>query len=160
MIKIIVGVAENGVIGKDNCIPWTVPDALKFFKETTMGHILIMGRKTWDSLGRKPLPGRYNMVITRQRFDTSEYKDTMFADNLQTGIQLTRTLGQGNGFIIGGSQIYNEALRFCYADSAIVSHIKGSYDGDATFPIQHLETLNRTFIRSYNDFNVFEYDLR
>ncbi|HEX2761994.1 MAG TPA: dihydrofolate reductase, partial [Rhizomicrobium sp.] len=103
-IVLVVAIADNGVIGKDGALPWHISDDMKRFKALTMGHTVVMGRKTWDSLPRKPLPGRVNVVVTRQMDWQAE------------GAVAASSLGQatsgtsGTVMIIGGAEIYERAL--------------------------------------------------
>ena len=103
-IVLVVAIADNDVIGKDGGIPWHISEDMKRFKALTMGHTIVMGRKTWDSLPRKPLPGRINVVVTRQKDWQAE------------GAVAASSLGQatsgtsGTVMIIGGAEIYERAL--------------------------------------------------
>lgn len=124
-IVLVVAAADNGVIGKDGAIPWHIAADLKRFKALTMGHTIVMGRKTWDSLPRKPLPGRANVVVTRQ------------ADWQAEGAVRASSLGQavegtsGPVFVIGGAQIYDIALP--HATRIELTEVHGAFDGDARF---------------------------
>src|SRR5690606_23653443 len=133
---------------KDNGIPWKIKEDMTFFKETTTGHPLIMGRKTWDSLRRKPLPNRSNVVITRNvsQFNPGEYERTTFFSSLEEAIQFCRSL-EVDSFLIGGEQIYTQALEKGVADEAMVSHIKQEYEGDARFPLEYLDGKEKTTIK-------------
>jgi len=117
------------VIGIDNDLPWRLPEDLKMFKRTTAGHPVIMGRKTWDSLGKyKPLPGRQNIVITR---------DQNWAEDGATVILSPEELKQmdlqdEHVFVIGGAQIYQ--LFLPHLDELIISHVYQCYEGDTRFP--------------------------
>ena len=105
-VSLIVAVAENGVIGKDNDLIWHLPKDMRFFKETTMGHHVIMGRKNFESIPHKyrPLPDRTNIVITRQ----SEYKaeGCIVVNSVETALEIAKNNGDIEHFIIGGGQIY------------------------------------------------------
>lgn len=126
MISIIVAVAENGVIGGGNSLLWHISEDLKRFKEITSGHPVIMGRKTYDSLGRA-LPNRRNVVITRQ-------------DILIEGVDIVHSLEEAISlftpdeevFIIGGAHIYNEAMPI--ADKFYLTLVHHNYDGDVKYP--------------------------
>ena len=128
-LTLIVARARNGVIGRDNQLPWRLPEDLAFFKRTTMGAPIVMGRKTHESIGRV-LPGRRNIVVTRdaqRRFDGC---DTV--TNLDDALALAARDGAAEAFLIGGAQLYQEgALR---ADKRIVTEIHADFDGDARFP--------------------------
>lgn len=126
-LAIIVARAKNGVIGVNNTLPWRLPEDLKHFKETTMSCPIIMGRNTWESLGR-PLPGRRNIVITRNP-DYIAAGAEIF-DSLENAIDACAQ--DPKVFIIGGSQIYEQAL--AYADKLIVTEVDLEVEGDAHFP--------------------------
>lgn len=124
MIQLIAAMAKNRVIGKDNQLPWRLPADLKRFKALTMGHTLVMGRKTFESIGR-PLPGRTTIVVTRR---------TDFHPN---GVRIAHSLadalaGSGQIFVVGGAEIYEQALAL--ADRLELTVIDADYDGDAVFP--------------------------
>lgn len=122
-LKIIVAVAKNGAIGKDNHMPWDLPEDLKYFKETTMGHAIIMGRKTYESLG-KALPGRKNIVISRSDIELS---DAIVYNSLTDAIE-----SENDAFIIGGAEIYKQAMPF--ADYLYITHIDAEIEADRYFP--------------------------
>jgi len=125
-ISIIVARARNGVIGKQGALPWHLPEDLAHFKATTTGHAIIMGRKTWDSIGR-PLPKRRNIVVTRN-------PDWSAAGAERAG-SLTEAVALAAGdevFIIGGAQLYDEALGM--ADKLIVTEIEADFEGDTWLP--------------------------
>ena len=131
-IVIISAVAQNGVIGKANGeMPWHVSEEFKHFKITTMGYPIIMGRKTFESLG-KPLKGRENIVITRSKnfsYDDGEVK--MF-NSLQDGIDYAKSLNKEKIFITGGGEIYKQAIKI--TDELIISHMKFEAEGEVKFP--------------------------
>jgi dihydrofolate reductase len=136
-LKLIVAYAKNRTIGRDNTLPWKLPGDLAHFKRTTLGCPIIMGRKTWDSLGR-PLPGRQNIVITR---DLSRASDgAHFVTSLSDALDLVRDADQV--FVIGGAQIYQQALPL--ADSVIATEVQADIEGDAFFapldPSQWIES--------------------
>jgi dihydrofolate reductase len=129
-LHLIFARARNGVIGKANALPWHLPEDMAHFKSTTLGCPVIMGRKTWDSLPSRfrPLPGRVNVVVTRQ---------TSWCEN---GAKPSQNLDYALSFceqfehvwIIGGAKLYAQALPF--ASSAVVTEINADYDGDAFAP--------------------------
>ena len=131
MIAIICAMARNRVIGHHNEIPWHLPEDMKHFKETTMGHAIVMGRKTFESIGR-PLPGRKNIVVTRDPQFQAEGVET--CSDLQKAIETHRADGV---FIIGGSQIYEQTLPLC--DTLHLTLIDRDYEGDSYFPEVDLE---------------------
>ena len=127
MISIIVAVAANNVIGGENKLLWHIKEDLQRFKSLTSGHAVIMGRKTWESLGR-PLPNRTNIVITRN----PDYKPegALVTSSLESALELA---GQDEEkFIIGGGEIYRQAMAL--ADKLYITHVECSYEGDTTFP--------------------------
>ena len=127
MVSIIVAVAQNGVIGDKNALLWHIKEDMRFFRTTTSGHAVVMGRKTFESLGSKPLPKRTNIVITRQNID---FDGALVAHSLMEAIKLAGD--DSEIFIIGGAQIYAEALK-C-ADRIYLTRVERDYEGDASFP--------------------------
>jgi dihydrofolate reductase len=124
MITLVLAMAKNGVIGMKGAIPWRIADDLKRFKQLTMGKAIVMGRKTWDSLPRKPLPGRDNIVVTRQR-DWS-------ADGAIVTHSLTEALaGKADVSVIGGGEIYRETL--AHASRIELTEVHRDFEGDAYF---------------------------
>lgn len=126
MISTIVAVAENGVIGNKNALLWHISEDLKHFKAVTSGHPVIMGRKTFESLGR-PLPNRTNVVITRQRI---EIPGCTVVHSLSEALALFSE--DEEVFIIGGAQIYAEALPL--SDCFYLTRVMHPYQGDTSFP--------------------------
>ena len=126
MIAIIVAVAENGVIGGDNRLLWHISEDLKHFKAVTTGHPVVMGRKTYESLGR-PLPGRRNVVVTRQNISI-EGCDVVHS--LDEALALFRP--EEKVFVIGGAQIYAQALPLC--DEFYLIWVFLGYQGDTCLP--------------------------
>lgn len=129
-VSIIVARAANGVIGRDNTLPWRLPEDLKHFRALTTGHPIIMGRKTWDSLGR-PLPGRTNIVVSRNA--TLAAEGALCAGSLQAALDLATTAeGADEVFVIGGAQLYAQALEV--ADRLLVTELAEPFEGDTVFP--------------------------
>ncbi|CAD6552258.1 dihydrofolate reductase [Paraburkholderia sabiae] len=128
-LTLIVARARNGVIGRDNQLPWRLPEDLAFFKRTTMGAPIVMGRKTHESIGRV-LPGRRNIVVTRDAARRFEGCDTV--TNLDDALALAARDGAAEVFLIGGAQLYEEGLR--RAGKMIVTEIHADFEGDAWFP--------------------------
>ena len=129
-IALIYARARNGVIGKDNGMPWRLPEDLAHFKRMTMGCPVIMGRKTWDSLPPKfrPLPGRRNIVITRQPDWAAE--GAIRASSLQDALALCGDVPQA--WVTGGAEIFRQALPI--AHTAVVTEIDADFEGDAFVP--------------------------
>lgn len=128
-IRLVVARSENKVIGSDGTIPWHVPQDFAHFKELTYGHPIIMGRNTFESIGR-PLPGRTSIVVTRQ--SDYEKEGVRVAHSVAEAIDLAKTL-EDEIFIIGGAQIYEQS--FAFADEIVLSEIPGEYSGDTFFEI-------------------------
>lgn len=130
MIKsIMVARSDNRVIGKDNDLVWHMPADLKYFKETTTGHYVIMGRKTYESVD-KPLPGRLNIIVTRQKDYHRE--GCIVVHNVEEAFALGEKNRQEEVFILGGSQIY--ALTMDLADRIYLTEIQAEFEGDSYFP--------------------------
>jgi len=138
-ISIIVARAENGVIGIGNQMPWHLPEDLKFFKRVTMGKPVIMGRKTLESIGR-PLPGRANIVISRQRDLALE--GVTVVPSLEAALEAARATGADEAMIIGGGQVYAQAMPL--AGRLYVTHVHATYDGDARFEMPDLADWRET----------------
>lgn len=126
-VSIIVAIAQNGVIGRDNDLPWRLSTDMKRFKALTMDKPIIMGRKTWESMPRRPLPGRRNMVVTRN--------GAYAADGAEIFGSLDAALaaaGDGDVSIIGGGEIYAQGM--AHADRLHVTHVETQAQGDTHFP--------------------------
>jgi dihydrofolate reductase len=129
-ISLIVASTRQGVIGKNNSLPWHIPEDLKYFKEKTLGHPIIMGRKTYDSIGR-PLPRRNNLVISRQ----SELKISgcEVFPSLSTSLEFAKTnLNAQEIFVIGGAEIFKQALSF--ATKLYITWVEKNIEGDIVLP--------------------------
>jgi len=128
-LSIIVAVAENGIIGKDNGLPWRISADLKRFKALTLGHHLLMGRKTFESIGR-PLPGRTTIVLSRGTPALPE--GVKLAESLDQAIEMARAADDSEAFIAGGAAVYAEALP--RADNLYLTRVAIDAEGDTTFP--------------------------
>jgi len=126
-LTLIVAHARNGVIGRDNALPWRLPADLAHFKRMTMGHPIVMGRKTFESIGRV-LPGRRSIVVTRTPGWHAD--GTEIARSLDEAVELCGDAV--DVFVIGGAQLFAEALS--RADAVMATEIDRDFDGDATFP--------------------------
>ena len=132
IISMIAALARNRVIGKNNDLPWKLPDDMKFFMETTKGHHTIMGRKNYDSIPHKfkPLPNRTNIVVTRQKnFDAP---GCIVVDSVEKGLEIARENKEPEVFIIGGAEIYKLGLP--YANRLYLTEINAEIEGDTRFP--------------------------
>lgn len=132
IISLIAAVAQNGVIGRNNDLPWKLPDDMKFFMQTTKGHYVIMGRRNYDSLHEKykPLPDRTNIVVTRQLH--FQAPGCVVVNKVEDGIAIAREAGEKELFVIGGAEIYK--LTLPYADRLYLTEIHASIEGDTYFP--------------------------
>ena len=131
-IVIIVAIAKNGVIGKANGeMPWHIKEDFQHFKKTTMGFPIIMGRKSFESLG-KPLPGRENIIVTRNTNLKYDFDGIKIFYSLQDAVDYSRSLNKEKVFITGGGEIYNQSISF--ADEMIISHMKFDVVGEVKFP--------------------------
>ncbi|CDY73789.1 Dihydrofolate reductase [Caballeronia glathei] len=154
-LTLIVARARNGVIGRDNQLPWRLPEDLAYFKRTTMGSPIIMGRKTHESIGR-PLPGRRNIVVSRDAARRYEGCDTV--TNLDDALALAAGDQADEAFVIGGAQLYREAIH--HADTVIVTEIDADFEGNTKFdaldPSQWIEASRSETHRAAAP-NDFEY---
>ena len=131
-VSIIAAVADNGVIGKDGGLPWHIPSDLKRFKKITSGHAVIMGRGTWDSINRRPLPGRLNIVVTRQHDYDAGAEGVLVRNSLQEALDAARESGETEAFVLGGEAVFREALGL--ADTIYLTRVHAQPDGDTRFP--------------------------
>lgn len=141
-IILLVAMAENRVIGKDNTIPWHIPEEVAHFKRTTMGHALVMGRKTYDSIGH-PLPGRTNIVISSQPDLTIE--GCKVVPSLQEALDVAGALHE-KIFVIGGGEIFKQSMAL--ADSIYLSIIHRPVDGTVFFP----DFSEAEFIKTFSEY--------
>lgn len=129
IVSAIVATARNLVIGHNNQIPWYLPADLKYFKKTTTGHHVIMGRKSYDSIG-KPLPNRTNVVITRDPYFVAT--GCVVVHSLAEALELAEANGETEAFIIGGGQIYRQSWQ--YLDRIYQTEVDTTHEGDVFFP--------------------------
>lgn len=128
----VAAVAANLVIGKDNDLPWHLPDDMKFFMNTTKGHHVILGRKNYESLPAKykPLPNRTNILVTRQQ--DFEAPGCIIVHNVEDALRLTRERNEVEAMVIGGAEIYRACLP--YANRLYITEIQAEIEGDVYFP--------------------------
>ncbi len=127
-VSLIAAVAEGGVIGLDNAMPWHLPADLKYFKQTTLGKPVVMGRKTFESIGSKPLPGRRNVVVTRDRQFTAVGCDV--AHDPQSALELLQDAEEV--MVMGGATFYAQMLG--RADRLYLTEVHAQFEGDTRFP--------------------------
>ena len=161
-VSIVVAVADNGVIGRGNALPWDLPDDLQHFKRTTMGRPIIMGRKTYESIGR-PLPGRLNIILTRD--SAWQTPDVSVATSIEQAIEIAEGQalidGADSVMVIGGAEVYRQALPF--TSRVFLTRVHGKVHGDAFFDLGQIalwRELSRLEIsageRNSHDFSVIE----
>ncbi|MDP1627004.1 dihydrofolate reductase [Parvibaculum sp.] len=133
-VSYVVAIADNGVIGRDNALPWRLSGDMAFFKRITMGKPVIMGRKTWESLPRKPLPGRPNIVVTRDAGYRAEGAEVVHSAEaaLARGRELAAASGADEIMVIGGAQLYAEM--FDDATRLYITEVHAAPEGDVSFP--------------------------
>ncbi|WP_353481269.1 dihydrofolate reductase [Haliscomenobacter sp.] len=129
IVSTIVAAAKNRVIGMHNQIPWYLPADLKYFKKTTLNHHVIMGRNTFESIGR-PLPNRTNIIVTRDLFFVST--DCLVAHSINEALELAYDNGETEAFIIGGGQIYTQSQQ--YWDKIYLTEVNLEPEGEVFFP--------------------------
>ncbi|MDB5813458.1 MAG: Dihydrofolate reductase [Rhodocyclales bacterium] len=152
-IAIVAAVAENGIIGHNNSLLWRLRDDMRHFKTLTLNHAVIMGRKTWESLGR-PLPQRRNIVITRKSNFGAPGAEVVHS----LAEALSRCAGDEQVFVIGGAQIYAEALPL--ADVLYITDVRCAPEGDASFPVIDHSRWRQTQRTSHaaDEFNEHAFD--
>ena len=150
---LIAAMAQNRVIGKNNTIPWHIPEEMRHFKESTMGHAVIMGRKTFESIGT-PLPGRLNVVLSRD--SNIHCPGFLPARNLQKGLDCCQ--GQEKVFIIGGRDLFKESMQL--ADTILLSILDREYEGDTLFPhipAEQFQLVSKKRMGGSQPFTLFTY---
>lgn len=135
IVSAIVAVAENQVIGIDNQMPWHLPTDLKYFKRKTLGHHIIMGRKNFQSIGH-PLPGRTNIVISRNPYFTAS--NCLVAHSIEEALEIALENGETEAFIIGGGNVYSQSMPLL--DRIYLTRIDYEPEGDVFFPELKKET--------------------
>lgn len=153
MITIIAAVAKNGVIGSNNSLPWRLSGDLLFFKQVTLGKPVIMGRKTYESIG-KPLPNRTNIVVSKS---IQTAPDILVVNSLEDAICKAKRMNR-EVMVIGGAQIYKQAME--YANKLYITEVDAEVDGDAYFPEiseDWIEVDRKRFKRGVKD--EYDYDI-
>lgn len=146
----IVAMTPDRIIGKDGALPWHLPEDLKFFKRTTQGHPILMGRKTFESIGH-PLPKRQNMVLTQ---DPSWHADGVEVLHRPPDLRDTELVGQ-TVYIIGGAEIYQLFLPLL--SEIIVTHVHENFSGDTTFPEFEDQFTKSEVLEEHPDFTIRRY---
>jgi dihydrofolate reductase len=130
-ISIIVAAAENGIIGRGGTLPWRLSDDLRKFKQLTMGHTIVMGRRTWESIGRV-LPGRRTVVVSRSAGFRTNVEEVATATSLDQALEIAKATGDDEAFIVGGAELYRESLR--RANRLYLTRVCAAVEGDTSFP--------------------------
>ncbi len=130
-VSLVVAASDNHMIGKDNQLLWHLPKDMKFFKDTTWAMPVIMGRKTFESLGKRVLPGRLNIILSKQT--GLQYEQTEVVGSLDEALQLAASADYAEVFVIGGGQIYQEAMAI--ADTIYMTRVHTQIEGDTLFPV-------------------------
>ena len=157
-INIIVACSDDNVIGNQGKLPWSIPEEMKFFKETTTGHAVVMGRKTWDSLPKKPLANRLNLVLSRGFYSWEDKPpETQFSNSIHSCIAWVEHFKEL--FVIGGAEIYKVFLDLNLVDRILVSKIHGKFEGDTYFPqlSEYEDKWDVKLLSEHEQFDVWEY---
>jgi len=158
IVSLIAALAKNRTIGKDNDLPWHLPDDMRYFMQTTKNHYVIMGRKNYDSIPQKfkPLPNRTNIVITRKKDFVAP--GCMVVNSLEKAINLAREASQTEVFIIGGAEIYKLSLPD--ANRLYLTEINTEIDGDTFFPEVKKNEWNEISRKHHNkdEKHLFDFD--
>ena len=133
IVSLIVAVSENGVIGKNNDLIWHLPKDMKYFKEKTLGHHIIMGRKNFESIPHKfrPLRNRVNIIVTRNK--DYKAKDCIIATSIESAIDYSKSNKEDEVFIIGGGEIYKQSIQKNLVDKIYLTRVHADFDGDTFF---------------------------
>ena len=149
MLSIVVAAAENNAIGGGNALLWKLPNDMRFFKNLTWGMVVIMGRKTFESLGNKPLPGRMNIIISRQADLFEQSQVLRLAGGLESAIQLAQEADCHEAFIIGGGEIYEQSM--LHVNRIYLTRVHAVYDTADTFfeiPAEEFERVEHNFFKA------------
>ena len=133
IISLIAAASTNNVIGKDNKLLWHLPNDMKFFRNTTWGMPVVMGRKTYDALAGEPLPGRFNFVITRNKDWDPHHEKVKVVDSLASAVEAAGETDAKEVFVIGGGEIYRQSMPI--ANKIYLTRVHTVVEGDAYFPV-------------------------
>ena len=153
-LTLVVAMGSNRVIGVGGTLPWHLPEDLAHFKRLTLGHPMVMGRTTYESIGR-PLPGRTTIVVTRQHDWSAAGVEV--AHSLDDAIALASELDD-EAFLVGGAQVYAEALERDLVDTMVVTRVRQAPEGDAWFPVIDWEGWDEVGTAPHADFDVVTYE--
>ncbi len=155
ILSMIAARSANGVIGKNKALIWHLPADLKFFKQKTQGHHIIMGRRTFESIGSKPLPNRVNIVVSRKTDWNVE--GCFFVQNLEEALKIVSQSDDSEPFIVGGAELYRAG--FEVADRLYLTEVRENFEGDTFFPEiprDWKEVLREKF--EADEKNIYAYD--
>jgi dihydrofolate reductase len=153
--KIIAAFSKNNIIGYKNKIPWDIKEDMKLFKEYTINNIVIMGRKTFESMNCDPLKNRINIVLSKDLVDLSDSKNLYIVNDIKSIYGIINKFNHLDVFIIGGSSLYKYFMPLC--SEMYISHIKRLYKGDRYFPKIDLDKWESYYIKEYEDFTFKKY---
>jgi len=155
IISIIVAIARNGVIGKANGeMSWHVKEEFQHFKNTTLGFPIIMGRKTFETLG-KPLKGRLNIVVSKNKSYKTSFNEVVIKKSIDEAIDYCKSVKPEKIFVIGGGEIYKQAVSF--VDEMIITFMKFDAEGEVKFPSINNDDWNIEKIKDHESFEIFRY---
>lgn len=157
MINLIWAMDQNYLIGKDNKLPWKIPMEMKYFSQITSNHTVLMGAKTFESIG-KPLKNRFNIVITRnkEKYKNWQEKDLIFTSDLKEVLKPYKSNPNQHIFVIGGREIYQQT--YPYADYFYISIVKGTYEGNIYFPFSDWNKGELIKKEEFPDFTAYIYE--
>lgn len=151
IISLIAAIGQNHELGRDNKLLWHIPEDMKRFKHLTTGHVVIMGRKTYESIGRT-LPNRVNIIITKDQ--TYQAPNCLIAHSLDEAIEFAKNKEKEEIFIIGGGQIYTEAMK--YANKLYLTVIEMNFDADTFFP--DFNIFNKVIEKRHSSYKNYRYE--
>ena len=155
IISIIVAIARNGVIGKATGeMSWHVKEEFQHFKNTTLGFPIIMGRKTFETLG-KPLKGRLNIVVSKNKSYKTSFNEVVIKKSIDEAIDYCKSVKPEKIFVIGGGEIYKQAVSF--VDEMIITFMKFDAEGEVKFPLINNDDWNTEKIKDHELFEIFRY---
>jgi len=157
IISLLVAASSNNAIGRNNQLLWHLPNDIRFFKNMSWGMPIIMGRKTFESLSGKPLPGRFNIVMTQQKDWSTSYEEVLVANSISEAIALAKQTDCKETFIIGGEKIY--ALTIPIAQHIYLTRVQASFEADAFFPTINTKEWKQVSCKDYDadDKHVYAY---
>ena len=156
LVSLIVAVAENNVIGKKGQLPWHMPTDMKYFRDTTMGHCIIMGRKNFDSIPDKyrPLSGRTNIIVTHKKDYSAP--GCIVVNSIEESLEKAKQQNESEAFIIGGGEIFSQSMHL--ADKIYLTRIHANFDGDVFFPSVNMNDWKEESVQHFKADEKNKYD--